>query len=84
MAGNVSEWSWNIFGGRGLTLGGNYKDAAYLASSATPYPRINRSELIGFRTARLLNPRDLNPFGDPINNSAPKPASFYKPFTDEV
>ena len=27
MAGNVSEWSWNIFGGRGLTLGGNYKDA---------------------------------------------------------
>ena len=82
MAGNVSEWSWNIFGGRGLTLGGNYKDAAYLASSATPYPRFTRSELIGFRTARLLNPRDLNPFGDPINRPAPKPASFYKPFTD--
>jgi len=82
MAGNVSEWSWNIFGGRGLTLGGNYKDAAYSASSATPSPRFTRSELIGFRTARLLNPRDLNPFGDPINRPAPKPASFYKPFTD--
>lgn len=82
MAGNVSEWSWNIFGGRGLTLGGNYKDAAYSASAATPSPRFTRSELIGFRTARLLNPRDLNPFGDPINRPAPKPASFYQPFTD--
>ena len=83
MAGNVSEWSWNIFGGRGLTLGGNYSDPAYSASSATPSPRFVRSESIGFRTVRLLNPRDLNPFGDPINRPAPKPPEFYKPFTDE-
>ena len=65
MAGNVSEWSWNIFGGRGLTLGGNFSDPAYSASSATPSPRFVRSSNIGFRTVRLLNPRDLNPFGDP-------------------
>jgi formylglycine-generating enzyme required for sulfatase activity/predicted esterase len=82
MAGNVTEWSWNIFGGRGLTLGGSFKDAAYSASSATPTPRFTRSELVGFRTARLINPRDLNPFGNPINRPSPKPASFYKPFTD--
>jgi formylglycine-generating enzyme required for sulfatase activity/predicted esterase len=82
MAGNVTEWSWNIFGGRGLTLGGSYEDAAYSASLATPAPRFTRSKLIGFRTARLINPRDLNPFGDPINRPAPKPPSFYKPFTD--
>lgn len=83
MAGNVSEWSWNIFGGRGLTLGGNFLDPAYSASSATPSPRFLRSENIGFRTVRLLNPRDLNPFGDPIERQAPKPPDFYKPFTDE-
>ena len=83
MAGNVSEWSWNIFGGRGLTLGGNFSDPAYSASSATPSPRFVRSANIGFRTVRLLNPRDLNPFGDPIERQAPKPAEFYKPFTDE-
>ncbi len=83
MAGNVSEWSWNIFGGRGLTLGGNFSDPAYSASSATPSPRFIRSANIGFRTVRLLNPRDLNPFGDPIERSAPKPSEFFKPFTDE-
>ncbi len=83
MAGNVREWSWNIFGGRGLTLGGAFSDPAYSASSATPSPRFVRSELIGFRTIRLLNPRDMNPFGDPINRAPPKPQEFYKPFTDD-
>ena len=73
MAGNVSEWVWNIFGGRGLTLGGQFDDAAYLSSSAnTPYPRMTRSEKMVLELLGLLNPRDLNPFGDPINNSAPK------------
>jgi len=83
MAGNVSEWSWNIFGGRGLTLGGNFSDPAYSASSATPSPRFVRSSNIGFRTVRLLNPRDLNPFGDPIERQAPRPAEYFQPFTDE-
>jgi len=83
MAGNVSEWSWNIFGGRGLTLGGSYKDPTYAASSTVPTPRFVRSESIGFRTVKLLNPRDMNPFGDPIVRQEPKPLDFYKPFTDE-
>jgi len=83
MAGNVSEWSWNIFGGRGLTLGGSYKDPTYASSSAVPTPRFIRSSTIGFRTARLLNPQDMNPFGDPITRPPPKPMGFYKPFTNE-
>ena len=32
----------------------------------------------------VKNPRDLNPFGDPINRQEPKPLSFYKPMSDEV
>ena len=83
MAGNIREWSWNIFGGRGLTLGGAFSDPAYSASSATPSPRFVRSELIGFRTIRLLNPKDMNPFGNPINRPPPPPPDYYKPMTDE-
>ena len=84
MAGNAREWVWNIFGGRGLTLGGAYDEPTYLASQTSPLPRMNRSIRNGFRTARLINPRDLNPFGDPIKTQAPKDLSFYKPMNDEV
>ena len=45
---------------------------------------MDRSLKNGFRTARLINPRDLNPFGDPIETQAPKDLSFYKPMNDEV
>ncbi len=45
---------------------------------------MDRSLKNGFRTARLINPRDLNPFGDPIETQAPKDLSFYKPMSDEV
>ena len=48
MAGNVNKWSWRYFGGRGLTLGGNYKDAAYLASSAASISKISRSGIDWF------------------------------------
>jgi len=84
MAGNAREWVWNIFGGRGLTLGGGFNEPKYLATQTSPKPRIDRSDLNGFRTARLINPRDLNPFGDPIKTQAPKDISFYKPMSDEV
>ena len=84
MAGNAKEWVWNIFGGRGLTLGGAFDEPTYLASQTAPQPRMDRSLKNGFRTARLINPRDLNPFGDPIETQAPKDLSFYKPMNDEV
>ena len=84
MAGNAREWVWNIFGGRGLTLGGAYDEPTYLASQTAPLPRMDRSLKNGFRTVRLINPRDLNPFGDPIETQAPKDLSFYKPMSDEV
>ena len=84
MAGNAREWVWNIFGGRGLTLGGAFDEPTYLASQASPLARMDRSLKNGFRTARLLDPRDLNPFGDPITTQAPKDPSFYKPMSDEV
>ena len=84
MAGNAKEWVWNIFGGRGLTLGGAFDEPTYLASQTAPEARMNRSLKNGFRTARLINPRDLNPFGDPIETQAPKDLSFYKPMSDEV
>ena len=84
MAGNAREWVWNIFGGRGLAMGGGFTDPQYSATQNTPLARMDRSSINGFRTARLINPRDLNPFGDPIERSAPKPPSFYKPMNDEV
>tara|TARA_Y100000591_G_scaffold333142_1_gene374078 strand:- start:1703 stop:3958 length:2256 start_codon:yes stop_codon:yes gene_type:complete len=84
MAGNAKEWVWNIFGGRGLTLGGAFDEPTYLASQTAPEARMNRSLKNGFRTARLINPKDLNPFGDPIETQAPKDLSFYKPMSDEV
>jgi hypothetical protein len=84
MAGNAREWVWNIFGGRGLSLGGAYNEPQYLASQTSPLPRMDRSDTNGFRTARLINPRDLNPYGNPIVTQAPKDPSFYKPMNDEV
>ena len=84
MAGNAREWGWNIFGGRGLTLGGAYDEPTYLASQTSPLPRMDRSLRNGFRTARLINPRDLNPYGDPIQTQAPRDLSYYKPMSDEV
>ena len=84
MAGNAKEWVWNIFGGRGLTLGGAFDQPTYLASQTAPEARMNRSLKNGFRTARLINPRDLNPYGDPIETQAPRDLSFYKPMNDEV
>ncbi|MFL2706616.1 MAG: SUMF1/EgtB/PvdO family nonheme iron enzyme [Gammaproteobacteria bacterium] len=84
MAGNAKEWVWNIFGGRGLTLGGAFDEPTYLASQTAPEPRMNRSLKNGFRTVRLINPRDLNPFGDPIETQAPKDLSYYKPMSEEV
>ena len=84
MAGNAREWVWNIFGGRGLTLGGAYNEPQYLATQTSPQPRMDRSNINGFRTAKLINPRDLNPFGNPIITQAPKDPSFYKPMNEEV
>ena len=84
MAGNAREWVWNIFGGRGLTLGGSHSDPYYMASQTNPLPRMDRSLVNGFRTVRLLNARDMNPFGDAINRPPPKPDSFYKPMNDEA
>ena len=43
MAGNAREWVWNIFGGRGLTLGGAFDEPTYLASQASPLARMDRS-----------------------------------------
>ena len=83
MVGNVREWSWNIFGGRGLTLGGAFSDPQYMATVPSPSPRFVRSDLIGFRTIRLLNPRDMNPFGHPISRPTPPPPEYYKPLSDD-
>jgi formylglycine-generating enzyme required for sulfatase activity/predicted esterase len=84
MAGNAREWVWNIFGGVGLSLGGAFSDPVYTSSMQNPLPRFDRSPINGFRTVRLLNPRDMNPFGDPLIRVKPKPLSFYKPMNDEV
>ena len=83
MTGNVREWVWNIFGGRGMTLGGAVSEPEYTGFQANPMPRFDRSELTGFRTVRLLNPADLNPFGDEIQNAEPPPLEFYKPLDEE-
>ena len=84
MTGNVREWVWNIFGGRGMTLGGAVGEPEYTGFQANPMPRFDRSELTGFRTVRLLNPADLNPFGDPINRPEPPPLEFYKKLDEEA
>ncbi|MFL2697648.1 MAG: SUMF1/EgtB/PvdO family nonheme iron enzyme [Gammaproteobacteria bacterium] len=84
MTGNVREWVWNIFGGRGMTLGGAVGEPEYTGFQANPMPRFDRSKLTGFRTVRLLNPADLNPFGDPINRPEPPPMEFYKRLDDEA
>ncbi|MFL2727509.1 MAG: SUMF1/EgtB/PvdO family nonheme iron enzyme [Gammaproteobacteria bacterium] len=82
MTGNVREWVWNIFGGRGMTMGGAVSEPEYTGFQATPMPRFNRSSKTGFRTVRLLNPADMNPFGYPIERPAPPPIEFYKPLDD--
>jgi formylglycine-generating enzyme required for sulfatase activity len=82
MAGNAREWVWNIFGGEGLTLGGAVGEAQYTAFRPTPMPRSSRSNLTGFRTARLLNPADINPFGDPIKKREVQPKEYYQPMDD--
>lgn len=84
MTGNAREWVWNIFGGKGLTLGGAVSEPEYTGFQSTPRPRFDRSELNGFRTIRLLNPADMNPFGDPIVRNELKPLDFYKPLDDDA
>ena len=84
MTGNVREWVWNIFGGRGMTMGGAVSEPEYTGFQANPMPRFTRSELTGFRTVRLLNPADMNPFGYPINRPEPPPIDFYKPLDDSA
>ena len=83
MAGNVKEWVWNIFGGDGLTMGGATSEPKYTAFQANPMPRFSRSSNTGFRTAKLLNPKDLNPFGEPIDFPEAPPFEFYKSFTQQ-
>jgi formylglycine-generating enzyme required for sulfatase activity/dienelactone hydrolase len=82
MTGNVREWVWNIFGGQGMTLGGAVTEPEYTGFQPTPRPRIDRSELTGFRTMRLLNPADINPFGDPVERRKVQPPEFYQPMDD--
>jgi formylglycine-generating enzyme required for sulfatase activity/predicted esterase len=82
MTGNAREWVWNIFGGEGVTLGGAVTEPQYTGFQPAPRPRMDRSELTGFRTARLLNPADLNPFGDPVEAREQKPADYYQPLDD--
>ena len=84
MTGNAREWVWNIFGGRGLTLGGAYSDPAYIASQTNPMPRFDRSPINGVRTVRLLNPRDMNPFGNDIVSAPPPPPDYYKELSEEA
>jgi formylglycine-generating enzyme required for sulfatase activity len=82
MAGNVREWVWNIFGGEGLTMGGAVSEPQYTGFQSNPSPRFNRSELTGFRTVRLLNPDDMNPFGNAIEPQKLRPLDYYKPLDD--
>jgi formylglycine-generating enzyme required for sulfatase activity/dienelactone hydrolase len=82
MAGNAREWVWNIFGGMGLTLGGAVSEPEYTGFKYNPRPRFDRSELTGFRTVRLLNPADMNPFGAPLALPERKPSDFYQPMDD--
>ena len=77
MAGNAREWVWNIFGGVGLSLGGSFSDPLYTSSMQNPLPRFDRSTINGFRTVKLLNPRDMNPFGNDIVREAPPPPEYY-------
>lgn len=84
MTGNAREWVWNIFGGEGLTLGGAVTEPQYTGFQPSPRPRIDRSALNSFRTVRLLNPADMNPFGDPIVRGQIKPLDFYKPLDDDA
>jgi eukaryotic-like serine/threonine-protein kinase len=82
MTGNVREWVWNIFGGRGMTLGGAVTEPQYTGFQPNPMPRFNRSSLTGFRTVRLLNPADLNPFGGPIERRVAPAPDTLKPLDE--
>lgn len=82
MTGNAREWVWNIFGGEGMTLGGAVSEPQYTGFQPSPRPRFDRSALNGFRTVRLLNPADMNPFGDPMVRPELKPSDYYQPLDD--
>jgi formylglycine-generating enzyme required for sulfatase activity len=84
MAGNAREWVWNIFGGDGVTLGGAVSEPEYTGFKYNPRPRFERSELTGFRTVRLLNPADMNPFGEPLTLPDKKPPDYYQPMDDST
>ncbi|MBT4519135.1 MAG: SUMF1/EgtB/PvdO family nonheme iron enzyme [Halieaceae bacterium] len=79
MAGNAREWVWNIFGGEGITIGGAIAERQYMGFQSESRPRIDRSAHNGFRTVKLLNPADMNPFGDPLSLPALPPKDFYQP-----
>jgi len=63
-------------------MGGAVSEPEYTGFQANPMPRFNRSDKTGFRTVRLLNPADMNPFGYPIDRPAPPPIEFYKPLDE--
>ena len=65
-----------------MTLGGAVTEPEYTGFQVNPRPRFDRSELTGFRTVRLLNPADINPFGDPIKRPDLKDLDYYKPLDD--
>jgi hypothetical protein len=74
MAGNLTEWCWNLLGGMRTVRGGSWADPEYLYQSADAAPAFDRNPSRGFRCIRdIANqpaqlraevPRPLRPVQD--------------------
>ena len=73
MAGNVSEWCWNLSGDRRWVRGGAWADPDYMYQNPEAASPFVRSPAHGFRCAMytsslpkaLTDPHDIRPFHDP-------------------
>lgn len=78
MAGNVTEWCWNLSAGMRTVRGGSWADPDYMYRSADAAPPFNRDAFRGFRCIRNIReqppellaeiPRSLKPL---VRNEQP-------------
>jgi eukaryotic-like serine/threonine-protein kinase len=83
MAGNVSEWCWNLSGDRRCVRGGAWSDPSYMYVDVEPVPPFERRDTHGFRCARYLSPPPKS-VTDPLPEEAPHDFSKDHPVGDDV